>query len=45
MKELFRVLISRIKTRNIDLLPLDGYVVGFEDSFDSFRNLRSDAVT
>lgn len=34
-----------VQTRDIDLLPLDGHVVGLEDGLDTLRNFGTDAVT
>lgn len=39
------MLVSRLYTSNINLLPFNRNIVGFENSFHGFRNLAPDAVT
>ena len=39
------MLISRFDTRNINLLPLDGHVIGFEDCLNGFGHLSTDPIT
>lgn len=39
------MLISGLNTSNVDLLPLNGNVVGFENGFDRLGNLSANAVT
>lgn len=36
---------ARVHTGDIDLFPLNGDVVGFEDGLDGFGDLGSDTVT
>jgi len=38
------MLISGLDTSNVDLLPLDGHIVGFEDRFDRLGNLCANPV-
>jgi hypothetical protein len=44
-EKLLRVLVAAVDTGNIDLLPLDGYVVGLEDGLDRLGNFSTDTVT
>lgn len=44
-EQLLRVLVASIHTANIDLLPLDGDVVGLEDGLDRLGDLSTDTVT
>lgn len=44
-EELLGVLASSLHTRDIDLLPLDGHIVGLEDGLDRLGNLSTDTVT
>lgn len=45
LEKLFRVLVTGVNTANIYLLPLDGNIVGLEDSLDRLSNLGTDSVT
>jgi hypothetical protein len=44
-EELLRVHVARLDTRDVDLLPLDGHVVGLEDGLDRLSDLGTDTVT
>ena len=44
-EKLLGVLVTGVNTANIDLLPLNGNVVGLEDGLDRLRNLGTDTVT
>jgi len=44
-EELLGVLVTGVNTANIDLLPLNGNVVGLEDGLDRFGDLSTDTVT
>lgn len=44
-EELLGVLAALLHTRHIDLFPLDGHVVRFENCLDRFRDLGADTVT
>jgi hypothetical protein len=44
-EELLRVLVAGVDTANIDLLPLDGHVIGLEDGLDRFSDLGTNSVT
>lgn len=44
-EELFGVLVSSVDTANINLLPLNRHIVGFEDSFDGFRDFSTNTIT
>jgi hypothetical protein len=44
-EQLLRVLVAGVDTGNIDLLPLDGDVVGLEDGLDRFGDFGTDSVT
>lgn len=44
-EELLGVLVTGVNTANIDLLPLNGDVVGLEDGLDRFGDLSTDTVT
>jgi hypothetical protein len=39
------VLVAGVYTTDINLLPLNGYIVGLEDSLDRLRNFGTDTVT
>jgi hypothetical protein len=45
LEELLGVLVAGVDTANIDLLPLDGHVVGLEDGLDRFSDLGTNSVT
>jgi hypothetical protein len=45
LEELLGVLVAGVDTANIDLLPLDGDVVGLEDGLDRFSDLGTNSVT
>lgn len=45
LKELLRVLVTCIHTTDIYLLPLNGYIVGLEDSLDRFGDFSPNSVT
>jgi hypothetical protein len=45
LEELLRVLVAGVDTANIDLLPLDGHVIGLEDGLDRFSDLGTNSVT
>ncbi len=38
------MLISRLDSRDINLLPLDRYVIGLKDGLDGFGNLSTNTV-
>ena len=38
------MLISRFDSSNVDLLPLNGYVIGLKDCLNGFGNLSTDAI-
>lgn len=44
-EEFFRVLVASLDTGNVDLLPLNGHIVGLEHSLDRLCDLSSNAVT
>lgn len=44
-EELLRVLATGFDTGDIDLLPLNGHIVGLEDGLDRLGNLSTDTVT
>ena len=44
-EELLGVLAARLHAGDIDLLPLNGNIVGLEDGLDRLRNLSTDTVT
>jgi hypothetical protein len=39
------VLAARLHAGDVDLLPLDGHIVGLEDGLDRLGNLGTDTVT
>lgn len=45
LKQLLRVLVARVHTTDVDLFPLNGYIVGLEDSLYRFGDLGTNAVT
>lgn len=44
-EHLLRRLRTVVQTSNINLLPLDGHVVGLEDGLDTLSNLGADTIT
>lgn len=44
-EELLGVLVTGVNTANVDLLPLNGNVVGLEDGLDRLSDLGTDSVT
>lgn len=44
-EKLLGVLVTGVNTANIDLLPLNGNVVGLEDGLDRLGDLSTDTVT
>lgn len=38
------MLVSRLDSSDVDLLPLNGYIIGLEDSLDGFRHLSTNTV-
>jgi hypothetical protein len=44
-EELFRVLVSGINTANIHLLPLNGHIIGLEDSLNRLGDFSTDTIT
>mgnify|MGYP006876444500 FL=1 len=44
-EKLLGVLVTGVNTANIDLLPLNGNVIGLEDGLDRFGDLSTDTVT
>lgn len=45
LKEFFTVFVAVFDTRDVDLLPLDGDVVSFEDGLDGFGDFGTNTVT
>ena len=45
LEQFLRVLVACVHTSDVDLLPLNGHIVGFEDSLYRFSNLSTDTVT
>lgn len=45
LEQLFRVLVAGVHTGDVDLLPLNGHVVGLEDSLYRFSDLSTDTIT
>ena len=45
LEQIFRELIARLYTRNIDLFPLDRDVIRLEDCLDCLGHFRTDTVT
>lgn len=45
LEQLLRVLVARVDTTDIDLLPLNGYIVGLEDSLDRLCDLGTNSIT
>ena len=45
MEEFFGVLVACVDAGDIDLLPFNGDIVGFEYRLDSFSDFSSNAVT
>ena len=39
------MLVSSVDTTDIDLFPLNGDIVGFENGLDGLRNLQTDTIT
>ena len=39
------MLIASLNTRDIDLLPLDGHIIGLKNHLDGLRHLSANAVT
>lgn len=37
--------VSRLNTSDVDLFPLNGHIVGFEDGLDRFRHFSTNAVS
>ena len=44
-EQLFGVLVAGSYTRNVDLLPFHGDIVGFEDGLDGFGYFGTDTIT
>lgn len=44
-EQFLRVFVACVHTSNVDLLPLNGHIVGLEDSLYRFSNLSTDTVT
>lgn len=44
-EELLGVLVARLDTGHIDLLPLDGHIVGLEDLLDRLGHLGTNTIT
>ena len=44
-EQLLGMLVARINAADVDLLPLNGDIVGLEDGLDRFGNLGTDTVT
>lgn len=38
------MLISRLDSSNVDLLPLNRYIIGLEDGLDGFGNLSTNTI-
>lgn len=45
LEEVLRALVSGVDTADIDLLPLNGHIVGLEDGLHRLSNLSTDTVT